>query len=119
MITDIPYIDDGERGHLLDIYRRKDHSGSDPVMINIHGGGLFASYKEVNKHFNYEIAKLGYQVISISYRRIPETTLWHQIDDVMHALYFIESHLEEWGMNGDRLYISGDSAGIAEGDRRI
>jgi len=111
MITDIPYIDDGERGHLLDIYRRKDHSASDPVMIKIHGGGLFASYKEVNKHFNYEIAKLGYQVISISYRRIPETTLWHQIDDVMHALYFIESHLEEWGMTGDRLYISGDSAG--------
>lgn len=111
MITDIPYIDDGERGHLLDIYRRKDHSESDPIMINIHGGGLFASYKEVNKHFNYEIAKMGYQVISISYRRIPETTLWHQIDDVMNALRFIEAHLREWGMDPDRVYISGDSSG--------
>lgn len=111
IVRDIPYIDDAERGHLLDIYRRKDGSADDPVMINIHGGGLFASYKEVNAHFNYEIAKMGYTVLSISYRRIPETTLRHQIDDVMHALSFIEKHAEEYGLNTKKLYISGDSAG--------
>jgi len=38
---DIPYIDDQERGHLLDIYKRKDADQNNPVMINIHGGGLF------------------------------------------------------------------------------
>lgn len=108
---DIPYIDDGEQGHLLDIYRRKDADENSPVMINIHGGGLFASYKEVNAHFNYEIAKMGYTVISISYRRIPETTLWHQIDDVMCALRYIHDHAEEWKINLNDLYISGDSAG--------
>ena len=55
-------------------------------MINIHGGGLFASFKEVNRYFNYAIAKMGYTVISLSYRRIPETTLIHQIEDVMAAI---------------------------------
>ena len=111
IIKDIPYIDDHERGHLLDIYRRKDAGQNSPVMINIHGGGLFASYKEVNAHFNYEITKMGYTVISISYRRIPETTLWHQIDDVMAALRFIHDHADEWKINLNDLYISGDSAG--------
>lgn len=111
IIKDIPYIDDGEVGHLLDIYRRKDGDPSDPVMINIHGGGLFASYKEVNAHFNYEIAKMGYTVVSLSYRRIPETTLWHQVDDIMHAFSFLEKNGERLGLNLDSLYISGDSAG--------
>ncbi|MCR4634392.1 MAG: alpha/beta hydrolase [Erysipelotrichaceae bacterium] len=111
ILKDIAYIDDGERGHLLDIYRRKDGNGSDPVMVNIHGGGLFASYKEVNAHYNYAIAKMGYTVISISYRRIPETTLRHQIDDVMQAFSFIEKNAEAYGIDLNDLYISGDSAG--------
>lgn len=80
-------------------------------MINIHGGGLFASYKEVNAHFNYEWARMGYRVVSLSYRRIPETTLWHQIDDVMAALRYISENKETLNLNLDRLYITGDSAG--------
>ena len=108
---DIPYLPDGDRGHLLDIYRLPDADESAPVMINIHGGGLFASYKEVNAHYNYEWARMGYRLVSISYRRIPETTLWHQIDDVMTALRYIHSHAEVHGLNLDRVYLTGDSAG--------
>ena len=66
---DIPYIDEGERGHLFDIYRLPDAPAGAPVVVNIHGGGLFASYKEVNANFNYEWARMGYTVASISYRR--------------------------------------------------
>ena len=108
---DIPYIDDDEQGHLLDIYRLPTTSENAPVMINIHGGGLFASYKEVNAHFNYEWARMGYRVVSISYRRIPETTLWHQIDDVMAALRFIRANADAFGLNLDRCCLTGDSAG--------
>lgn len=111
ILKDIPYLADGDRGHLLDIYALKDCPEDAPVMINIHGGGLFASYKEVNVNFNYEWARLGYRVVSISYRRIPETTLWHQIEDVMTALTFIKDHSKEWKLNIDRCYLTGDSAG--------
>ena len=108
---DIPYLDDGDRGHLLDLYRLPETDESAPVMINIHGGGLFASYKEVNAHYNYAWARMGYRVVSISYRRIPETTLWHQIDDVMNALRYIAGHVQQLGLNPDRLYLTGASAG--------
>lgn len=111
IIRDIPYINDNEQGHLLDVCRRIDGSKNDPVMINIHGGGLFASYKEVNRHFNYEIAKMGYTVISLNYRRIPETTLIHQIEDVMAAMRYIEKHAEDLNISLDHVYLSGDSAG--------
>ncbi len=111
IIKDIAYLPDGDQGHLLDIYELPDLPADAPVMVNIHGGGLFASYKEVNANFNYEWARMGYRTVSISYRRIPETTLWHQVDDVMAALRYLASHAEELHLNLNRCYLSGDSAG--------
>ncbi len=111
LLRDIPYVKDQERGHLFDIYELPDLAESAPVLINIHGGGLFASYKEVNVNFNYEWARKGYRVVSLSYRRIPETTLWHQIDDVMTALRFLKAHAQEYHLNLDRCVLTGDSAG--------
>lgn len=108
---DIPYINDGERGHLLDIYQLPGLAPDAPVVINIHGGGLFASYKEVNANFNYEWARMGYHVVSISYRRIPETTLWHQIDDVMAALRFVKKDAGRYDLDLHRCFLTGDSAG--------
>ncbi len=108
---DIAYIQDGERGHLLDIYSLKETSESAPVMINVHGGGLFASYKEVNANFNYEWARLGYRTVSISYRRIPEVTLKEQISDVMSAFRFLSENEQDLHLNLKDAYLTGDSAG--------
>lgn len=111
IIRDLPYLDDGDRGHLFDIYALPELPDDAPVLINIHGGGLFASYKEVNGNFNYEWARLSYRVVSLSYRHIPETTLWHQIDDVMAALRYLKAHAAELRLNLDRCVLTGDSAG--------
>ncbi len=111
IIRDLPYLDDGEQGHLFDIYELPGLPEDAPVLINIHGGGLFASYKEVNVNFNYEWARMGYRVVSLSYRRIPETTLWHQIDDCMAALRYLKEHAAEHHINPDRCVLTGDSAG--------
>ncbi len=108
---DLPYLPDGDRGHLFDLYELPSLPEDAPVLINIHGGGLFASYKEVNVNFNYEWARLGYRVVSISYRRIPETTLWHQVDDVMAALRYLKEHAPELRLCTDRCVLTGDSAG--------
>ena len=108
---DLPYIDDGERGHLFDLYELPDLPDDAPVLINIHGGGLFASYKEVNVNFNYEWARLGWRVVSLSYRRIPETTLRCQIEDVMAALRYLGEHAAALHLNLSRCVLTGDSAG--------
>ena len=111
IVQDLPYWNDGEQGHLFDIYELPGLPDDAPVLINIHGGGLFASYKEVNVNFNYEWARLGYRVVSLSYRRIPETTLWHQIDDCMAALRYLKAHAADLRLNLDRCVLTGDSAG--------
>ncbi len=111
IVRDLPYLNDGEQGHLFDIYELPGLPEDAPVLINIHGGGLFASYKEVNVNFNYEWARLGYRVVSLSYRRIPETTLRHQIDDCMAALRYLKEHAAEHRLNLDRCVLTGDSAG--------
>ena len=111
IVRDLPYIDDGEQGHLFDLYELPGLPADAPVLVNIHGGGLFASYKEVNVNFNYEWARLGYRVVSLSYRRIPETTLRHQIDDVMAALHYLKTHTAEYQLNLNRCVLTGDSAG--------
>ncbi len=111
IVRDLPYLDDGEQGHLFDIYELPGLPEDAPVLVNIHGGGLFASYKEVNVNFNYEWARLGYRVVSLSYRRIPETTLWHQIDDCMAALRYLKAHAAELHLNMERCVLTGDSAG--------
>ena len=115
VLADIAYIADGTQEHLLDIYRPANGSDRLPVIVNIHGGGLFASYKTVNTWFNHECARMGYTVVSISYRRLPDTTLVHQIEDVIAALRFISDQRECYHLDLDRCYLTGDSAGALLG----
>ena len=84
--TDIPYIDDGDKAHLMDIYRPE---GSEdkllPVIVNIHGGGLLIGNKEFNRFFCAKLAKLGYLVFSIEYRLVPDCMVYDQFYDVWFA----------------------------------
>lgn len=108
---DIAYRPTGDKGHLLDIYRPINEDSTKPVIINVHGGGLFASYKETNLKFNLEFVKRGHIVINISYRLLPETTFWHQIDDVLAAFRYLSKNYEGLNIDLSKVFIVGDSAG--------
>lgn len=108
---DLPYIADGNRGHLFDVYGPKDADATTPTVINIHGGGLFAAYKEVARSFNYRWAKRGYNVVALSYRRLPDVTLPDQLHDVFAALSYVREHAQTLGLNMNDVFLTGDSAG--------
>ena len=109
--SDIRYLPGKDRGHLFDVIKLNDNPADAPLFINVHGGGLFASYKEVNANFNYEMARMGFNVVTISYRRVPDVKLIDQIGDVMAALSYINDNAKELGISTENVYISGDSAG--------
>ena len=46
---DIPYINDGETEHLLDVYFPENTKENLPAIIDIHGGGWMYGNKELNK----------------------------------------------------------------------
>ena len=113
--SDIPYIADGMPEHMLDICRPGNATDELPLIVNIHGGGLFASFNKVNALFNHEWSRRGYTVVSLSYRRLPETTLIHQIEDVLAALRFIRTNSARYHLDLEHCYLTGDSAGALLG----
>lgn len=112
-ICDIAYIDDGERGHLLDVYYPENTEGKLPVIIDVHGGGWMYGYKELNKNYCFELAKRGFCVFSLSYRlAMDDAVLFiHQLQDLFAAYKYIGDHMDEYPADRDNVFLTGDSAG--------
>lgn len=111
-ILDIPYIDDGERAHLLDIYYPENTTEKLPVIIDIHGGGWMYGYKEINKNFCLKLAEKGFLVASINYRLAGGKIRFDdQIRDIFSALKFLGEKLQEYPADMDNIFLAGDSAG--------
>lgn len=105
-------MDDNESRHTLDLLlTRETNSGKQPLIINVHGGGLIIGSKEFNTRFNVELYERGFNIVSIEYRLIPDVQVYDQYNDVINALKFIENHLDEWNIDKNKVYIVGDSAG--------
>ena len=111
-IIDIPYIDDGDRCHLLDVYMPKDKTNDNlPTIIDIHGGGYYYGYKEINKLYNNTLAQYGFKVISFNYRLAPKFTFKDMVQDLFEALKWVKDNAEEYKFDLNNLFITGDSAG--------
>jgi acetyl esterase/lipase len=111
-IRDVPYIEDGHKGHLLDIYYPDNKEGSFPVIIDIHGGGFFYGYKENTKLFNFHLAKNGFIVFNLNYRlAFNDAKVPDQIQDIISAFNWIEDNFDAYPVDKNKIYVIGDSAG--------
>ncbi|MEJ5921026.1 alpha/beta hydrolase [Bifidobacterium thermophilum] len=117
MITDIPYLDDGVRGHLLDLYLPHDavvrQGHAYPVYIDIHGGGFVYGYKELNRNFNVTLAHHGFAVFSLNYRPAPQTDFIGQLRDISAGISWIAAHGDAYPIDLGNVFLTGDSAGGA------
>ena len=109
--NDFPYIDDGERMHLLDVYYPEGTKKKLPVIVDIHGGGWVYGDKELNKYFCLDIAARGFTVVNISYRLVPETDVFGQIRDIFAALHWLEKNAKDFPCDMNNVFLVGDSAG--------
>lgn len=110
-VLDIDTVGNSKREDLIDIYYPKQYSGKLPLIINIHGGGLIYGYKEINVNFNCEVAQRGYVVASINYPLIPHCNHLQQIQSIARTLQYISGILDDYPVDKDNIFISGDSAG--------
>ncbi|MFP3043837.1 alpha/beta hydrolase [Treponema primitia] len=108
---DIPYRDDGNPLHLLDVYYPEGSPGLLPTIIDIHGGGWMYGDKELNKYYCLYLASQGFAVLNMSYRLLPETDLKGQVQDIFDSLHWLERNGEQHHCDTKRVFLTGDSAG--------
>lgn len=110
-ILDIPYIEDGEKGHLLDLYYPEEADGKLPVIIDIHGGGWMYGYKEINKYYCLKLASKGFLVASVNYRLVDDVLFPDQVKDIFAALNWLSDNLSAYPADTENVFLTGDSAG--------
>ncbi len=95
----------------------KDNASNKPVLIFTHGGGWAAgdkskagvrSFNEIHR----ELLKKGFCVLSVGYRLTgDDSTMRDCVIDAQDALRFISAYRKELGIDPNRIYTFGDSAG--------
>ncbi len=112
-IQDIPYIDDGNHYHKLDVFYPDSTKTGDklPVIIDIHGGGWMYADKDLNDYYCMALADRGYVVFNISYRLVPDVTVNEQLQDVAFALQWIKNNMADYPCDESNIMLTGDSAG--------
>ena len=110
---DIPYIDDGNIYHQLDVYYPKGLKKGEklPVIIDIHGGGWMYGDKDLNEYYCLALAEKGYVVFNMSYRLVPDVTVNEQLQDVAEALSWISKNMKDYPCDEENIMLTGDSAG--------
>lgn len=95
----------------LDIYRPDHIMEALPIIVSVHGGGLFCGDKSYNTEFCAKLAKMGYLVFSLNYRLIPNTNFAGQLQDVSRGMDFALENGKAFGGDLSNVYMVGDSAG--------
>lgn len=106
-LKDTPY---GDRDLHVDIFR-PDDGKTYPALIMIHGGGWNSGDKSLQVPMAQMIAAKGYVTIPVEYRLIPEAVYPAGFNDIKAAVRWVRKNAAQYGIDPDRIAVSGCSAG--------
>ena len=96
----------------LDLYLPSQGETPYPIVIAIHGGGFIGGDKSNGQITPVlEALKRGYAVVGVNYRLSEEAHFPAAISDVKAAVRWLRAHAREYGLDGSRVALWGDSAG--------
>jgi acetyl esterase len=88
--------------------------GSRPVIVYFHGGGYALCSLEIADKPCRELANLtGCVVVNVEYRLCPEDRAPAQVNDCYAATQWAAANIGEFGGDGSKIAVAGDSAGGA------
>lgn len=83
-----------------------------PLVVYLHGGGwVLGSVRAADRPCRQLAQQSGCVVVSLEYRRAPETKFPGPLDDCLSAVLWLREHADEVGADPGRLVLVGDSAG--------
>lgn len=105
------HVVQNRHGHDLKIQIHHAQDPQAPCVFQIHGGGYSRGDFEQLNNYNRFLNKLGYTVVTTSYRFIPDHAWPAQIEDVLDVYNILLERANEFGVNTSRIVLSGRSAG--------
>lgn len=98
---------------VMDIFLPENATGSDPVIVLVHGGGFaFGSQTmEIIRPVIEAGTANGYVVASVDYRKSGEAAFPGALADVKAAVRYLRANADQYGIDPGQVVIWGESAG--------
>ncbi|WP_413628037.1 alpha/beta hydrolase [Fructilactobacillus vespulae] len=107
---DIQYAT-GARNY-LDIYLPNQPQASYPVIIDIHGGGMYFGQKSSHKlNGALKLLKKGYAVISPNYSLSYMAAFPQPVYELKAVIRFVRAHAEKYHLDAQNIFLMGESSG--------
>ena len=95
----------------LDVYSRRDTTEPQPTLVFYHGGGWVAGTKDAAILSFMPWLEMGWNVVNVGYRLADVALAPAAVVDAICALRFVIQRAEDYGIDTDRIVVSGESAG--------
>ena len=113
VIKDVPYYDGPDadpRLHALDLYLPEGETNV-PILFQVHGGRWRVGDKGNPETVVNLMGRLGWGVVATNYRLSPAVQHPAHIQDVARAFAWVYKNADEYGIDRERIVITGQSAG--------
>jgi len=94
------------------IYRPEARADQPPLIVYLHGGGfVLGSYDTHDRNARRLVNATGALVVSVNYRLAPEAPFPAGANDAFAAVVDLVGRAAELGVDPERIFLAGDSAG--------
>ena len=111
VVPNVTYLTANGHEAKLDVYRRRDAQGPQPTLVFYHGGGWIGGTKESSFMSVMPWLEMGWNVVNVEYRMARVSLAPAAVEDAQCALRFVVSQAQNYGIDVNRIVLSGESAG--------
>lgn len=94
----------------MDVFRPGGEANGAGVVLVV-SGGFFSSHEAINEGFARPFLERGYTVFAVVHGSQPRYTVPEIVQDMNRAVRYIRHHAEDYGIDPNRLGVTGASAG--------